>query len=401
MPDQVDVVVVGAGPAGSTAATLLARRGHRVVLVDRAHFPRAKACAEYLSPGVVGMLDHLDLPIFRHHPPKRVPGMDILSPRGTSMRLQYRHDGQAVSACTLPRRTFDAAMLAEAIRSGVEMEEGFVVRSPIWRDGIVRGVHGTGKSGPRDISARLSIIADGCRSHLAAALGLASPALWPVRLGLVAHYEGRPNLRDGFGQMHVTAGGYCGIAPLPAGRINVAVVARADSLRRSGGTPAAYLDRWIEASPSLRATLEGCRRVTPIRGMLPVGSRSKRSWAPGVLLVGDAASFFDPFTGEGIYRALHGAEIAADVGHQALISGDVSATVLSEYGLKRRQAFRRKEMVTALVQLFVHYPRLMEYALPRLSHRSEPIQALSLVLGDMVEAGQFLNARMLWSTLRP
>jgi flavin-dependent dehydrogenase len=118
-------------------------------------------------------------------------------------------------------------------------------------------------------------------------------------------------------------------------------------------------------------------------------------------LVGDAAGFFDPFTGEGIYRALRGADLVARIGAASLERGDVSGRALAGYERARRQAFGWKQAVTVLVQLFVQCPALMDYAVPRLSERATPGQTLSNVLGDLIDARRFLNARMLWAALKP
>lgn len=410
MPEMWDVAIAGAGPAGSASAYLLATQGYRVLLLDRAHFPRPKACAEYLSPGVAQMLTRLGLTesilSTRSLP---VPGMDIVSPRGSIMRVQYQSGAERLVASTVPRHALDDAMLVHAERAGVEVRQGWYAKAPILEEGVVRGFYGIHDGRATQVRARLCVVADGCRSSLARALGLSRPARWPVRLGLVAHYRGSPVLDSGFGQMHVDRHGYCGIAPLPDGLVNVALVIPTDGLRRAGLSATAFLERWIARSPRLRDSLTGCERVTPVRGVAPIGSRTRRAWAPGVLLVGDAASFFDPFTGEGIYRALKGAEIAALVAHRALgdvrqhhsSSGDRTGASLAEYDAERSRAFRRKEMVTALVQLFVQYPSLMEYALPRLQRRRTPAEALCMVLGDVRDASAFLRPRMLWSALRP
>ncbi len=397
MGENWDVAVAGAGPAGSASACLLARQGYRVVLLDRAHFPRPKACAEYMSPGVIETVQRLGLG--GHLEPRdacRVPGMDIISPRGSCFRLEYHLDQRRLWASTLPRHQFDAALLRAAQDAGVHTYEGWHARSPIVEDGAVRGFRGMAGGETVEVRARLCIIADGCRSALARALGLAVPPRWPVRLGLVAYFGGTPRLQGGFGQMHVRADGYCGIAPLPDGQVNVAIVVPADAVRRAGIGAVQFFDRWIEQSPTLRDALAGCERISPVRGVGPIGSRTRRAWCPGALLVGDAAAFFDPFTGEGIYRALRGAEIAAHVATRALCGLSTS-----EYDRLRSAAFRRKEFVTSLVQLFVQYPQLMEYSLPRLARRTKPARTLSLVLGDVQDAGAFLRPGMLWSALRP
>jgi flavin-dependent dehydrogenase len=220
-------------------------------------------------------------------------------------------------------------------------------------------------------------------------------------MGLVAHFVGKPNLRDGFGQMHVRPDGYCGVAPLPDGLVNVSLVVPTNALQRAHLSATALFDRWIAETPRLRACLADCRRVSPVRGVSPLGSRARRAHVSGALLVGDAAGFFDPFTGEGIYRALRGAELAVQTAHASLAVDDVSSSNLVSYDHMRMRAFGAKELVTRLVQLFVQFPSLMTYSLPRMSERQDSSRALSAVLGDIQEANISLTARALWSALRP
>lgn len=402
MPREWDVVVVGAGPAGSASATLLSRAGYRVCVLDRARFPRHKSCAEYLSPGVLEVLTRIGLDTaLTGADYQPVPGMDIVSASGTRLRVQYRRHDRSFMAATLPRLTFDARLLEAAADAGTEVREGITVHAPLIEGGIVRGVKASSDGRDVDIRGAVTVIADGARSTLARRLGLATPAKWPVRLGLVAHYEGDVDFHEGHGQMHVGTNGYCGVAPLPGGRSNVAMVVRADELRRSRLPASEYFQKWIESMPRLRAMLGAARPVTPVRGVSPIGSRCRRAWTDGAVLTGDAASFFDPFTGEGIYRALRGAELVVQTIAESLERGDVRAASLAPYGHLRRAAFARKSAVTALVQAFVQYPRLMEYGLPRLAAREAPAATLGLVLGDVADAAEFLRPRTLWAALRP
>ncbi|MDQ2745050.1 MAG: geranylgeranyl reductase family protein [Chloroflexota bacterium] len=399
---RADVVVVGAGPSGSTSAILLSRLGYDVLLLDKSHFPRPKPCGEYLSPGVTDTLRQLDLGMVAAEGAMfPLEGMEIVSPANRVLRVSYRRHGAQLLAHTMPRATLDNSLLDHAKRAGTRVMEGFVARTPIVSDGVVRGVAGSLAGDEARVSARLTIVADGTRSVLSRKLGLARPPRWPVRLGLVAYYEGRNWLPDRFGQMHVSLSGYCGIAPLGPESANVAMVVREDAVARSGQSATEFYSQWLARHPGTRRALAGCRRVTPVRGVGPIGSRTTRSWVPGALLVGDAAGFFDPFTGEGIFRALQGADLAARVAHAALQRGTVGDRGLSPYGRLRVESFRWKSLATSLVQCFVQYPALMEYALPRIASRPIPDHTLSMVLGDVMDARRLVNPRMLWSALRP
>ncbi|HZU14610.1 MAG TPA: NAD(P)/FAD-dependent oxidoreductase [Chloroflexota bacterium] len=394
---RFDVAIAGAGPAGALTALLLARRGLSVALLDRSHFPRAKTCAEYLSPGVADVLSGVGLaPVLDGA--HRFPGMDIIAPQAALYRVRYAVEGHGRPAMSLPRRILDARLVAAACGAGATLMEGAVVREPLYRDGRVVGVAGSRGGDDVTIEAALTVVADGARSVMTRRLGLARPPRWPRRLGLVAYHEG--TVPSGAGQMIVFPGGYCGVAPLPDGLLNVAAVVPADSMRRRGLSAQALLDATIASVPALRELLAGTRRVGNVRGLVPLGSRASRHSVAGALLVGDAAGFFDPFTGEGIYRALRGAELAADAAVAALERGDLSESQLGAYDRMRREAFRQKEVVTMLVQLFIRFPSLLAYALPRLSTRPSG-EILSNVLGDVVPAHEFLALVPLWQALRP
>jgi flavin-dependent dehydrogenase len=325
--------------------------------------------------------------------------MEIVAPSGFRYRLHYEQDGTPADALTLPRIELDHALVESAVRSGARLEEGVIARTLLTEDGVVRGVAASHAGSSVRVTGSMVVIADGARSTLRRALGLDAPVRWPNRMGLIAHFEGGEELDDGFGQMHVAQGGYCGLAPLPGGGMNVGLVIKS---RRHvpNVTASQVMDRWISQHPILARSLRGSRRVSPVRGMAPVGARARAHAGSGFLLTGDAAGFFDPFTGEGIHRALVGGEIAAETALHALSAG-FGASDIRAYEHRRRMQFRKKEMVTRLVQTFVRFPRLLEYALPRLRARQDTGDLLSAVLGDIADPASFLRPGPLWNALRP
>jgi flavin-dependent dehydrogenase len=244
--------------------------------------------------------------------------------------------------------------------------------------------------GDEVIESRWLIGADGARSRVAHRLGVERPVRLPRRLGLVAHYEGHPDLVDR-GEMHVGAHHYVGLAPVAGGRLNVGMALPANT---RGGAQERF-EAAIAALPAVAARLAGRRRLTPIRGASPIGHRVVRAAGPGWMLVGDAAGFIDPFTGEGIYRALRSARAAAT----ALVSGDEGAE--ARYLAERRAAFAAKDALTWTIQGLLAAPPVLGYALRRLDSRDGLALRLGSALGDCRPATDALSPLFLAQVLRP
>jgi flavin-dependent dehydrogenase len=207
------------------------------------------------------------------------------------------------------------------------------------------------------------------------------------------------------GEMHAEAdGSYVGIAHVDGGLTNVAMVAPAAIARRGLAehkSPAAYLDAWMRRAPQLRARWAAAERAGPVRCTGPFASYTRRAWAPGAALVGDAADFFDPFTGEGIYSALRGGELLAPYAAEAARArlaghGRAADRALAEYERARRRAFRGKWWVERCIALSVARPALMNRAARVLSRHGDMADLLVGVAGDFVPPAQVLNPRYLW-----
>lgn len=397
--DAYDVVIVGGGPAGSATAALLARAGVRVALLDRSRFPRPKACAEYFSPGVVETLQRLDLwQGVAGLPHARLKGMELVGPAGLRHLVAYPPDPAPRRSLAMRRDVLDAALVEQARHAGAVVRLGCAVR-----DIVLDGVRAVGvviqdANRQQALPARLVIGADGARSLVARRLGLEARTHWPARLGLIAHYEGVHALTSQ-GEMHVGRGVYCGLAPLGGGTLNVGMVTSLATARRLGSAEAIFAWMLVQL-PAVGGILAAGRRVGRLRGVAPLAHRCRRPYTDGALLVGDAAGFLDPFTGEGVFRALRGAEMAAVTALHALDCGNVSATALACYDSLRRRAFASKDHLCLLVQAFVAAPRLLDYAIPRLNRRLAA-NTLAAALGDYAPAGPALTPPALWRLLQP
>lgn len=315
-----DCLVIGAGPAGAMAALTLARAGARVCLIDRATFPRPKLCGDTLNPGALGVLRRAGLAGWIEANGLLLDGMRVTG-AGVSVEGRYP-DG--VHGLSLRREVLDTFLVEAAVAAGVDFRERIRAREALvrdWTDGPrVVGVACTTSGGtPVDLPARVTIAADGRRSAIAFGLGLTRHPARPRRWAIGVHAEGVRGLSS-FGEMHIRAGHYIGIAPLPGGLANLCVVRPAGAAEEGFRDPAGTLREVLAADPLLRERTADARAMTKpfVLGPLAVdavpGARTPR----GLLLAGDAAGFVDPMTGDGLRFALRGGELAAAAALQAL-----------------------------------------------------------------------------------
>jgi flavin-dependent dehydrogenase len=333
-----DVIISGAGPAGAVAATVLARAGARVLVCDRASFPRDKLCGDTINPGTCAALRRLDLTRRFEDRALRVDGMVVTGESGAIVRGEY---GDGIHGLAILRRDLDAALIDEAAAAGARVEQRVLVRGPLMEDdsGVprVRGVIIAARDG-RDIRipAPLVIAADGRRSRIAMALGLSRHPARPRRWAIGAYFSNVQGVTT-FGEMHVRSGRYVGVAAVPSGLVNVCLVTPA---RAGFDEPAALLLRSISEDWHLAERFASARMMTAPVVMGPLAIDTSEQSVTGLLLAGDASGFIDPMTGDGLRFAVCGGELAATI---ALRSLD-RRTMNPEAALARmrRRTFARK-----------------------------------------------------------
>ncbi|MFL5757804.1 MAG: NAD(P)/FAD-dependent oxidoreductase [Chloroflexota bacterium] len=411
----VDVAVVGGGPAGAVAAALLARRGYAVRVLERSPAWRWRACGVFTSPAAVRELRQVgltDAEIDRVSRP--IAAMRVESSRGASFRLTYGADTSgAGGAVGFDRSTLDPLLLDVARVAGADVSIGTTVRQvDLDGDNSVRTLSldrpASGEGGSEVLRARVVVGADGTQSLVARSAGVVRPALLSPRVGLSWHV---PDATDAAvdacipdARMVVLGDTYVGLAPVPGGRINVGVVlgpvARRRLARDGATATAAAVLRRVRALDGDVAVADRAA-VDRIEGVSPVGHAVHRLFGPGWLLVGDAAGFLDPFTGEGLHRALVSSRLAAEAIDRHLRRRDNGDRAFAAYGRAMRRRFLAKDLVTLVIQAFLARPALFEYAASRLATRASVRATMGNVIGDLAPATAALDPRFVMALLRP
>jgi menaquinone-9 beta-reductase len=405
---SAEVLVVGAGPAGSSVAFALARAGVDVHVIDRARFPRPKPCAEYLSPEASRILADMGaLEPVEASGAAALAGIHVRAPNGSviagDFAASHGFRGYRDRGLSVRREVLDTILVDRARRAGARVTEG--VRVTDVMRGTTRRVTGVATlvdGRPETIGARLVIAADGLRSIVAKRLGLAQTLRWPRRLALVTHYSNVGGVTE-HGEMHVEDDGYVGIADVGNGETTVALVVSASRGAEMSGDRAAFLEAWLARRPHLAPRFAKATRVSPVVVTGPFASHARRAWAPGVALVGDAADFFDPFTGEGIYSALRGGEMLAVAVQSALAARTPRGMdqALARYDAARRAEFRGKWIVERAIGAVVGSVPLINRAARGLSARKDLADLLIGVTGDFVPAREVIRLAYLWKVFGP
>jgi menaquinone-9 beta-reductase len=381
-----DAVVVGAGPAGSATALLLASAGAKILLLDRARFPREKPCSEYLSPESTRVLERLGPDVLASvcaAAPAHLTGMKVVAPSGAGVVGRFETFSYA-----LPRTRFDAILLDAARARGVEVREGVKVEELVYDSGAVAGVvaRETGNGNRETYRAGVVVGADGLRSVVARRLGKVIRTA-PHRIAFTAHVAGARDVRE-LGEMHVGRPGYVGLGPIGDGVTTVALVLPVSEARR-GERFFEELDRF----PAVRGRFDPGQLVRRVLATGPFARWSRRPVARGggALLVGDAADFFDPFTGQGIYSALRGAELAA----MAIIEALATGASLERYARARRREFSGKWVLERLIGIAVGWPALIERVVSRMIRRPHLADLLVRASGNCIPARAALTPRVI------
>jgi menaquinone-9 beta-reductase len=358
-----DVAIIGAGPAGSSAAIQLATKGYSVALLDKEQFPREKLCGDFLNPVNWPLLRELKVEravLARPHEKVSIFRFTSFSGEEAEIPLPAGRDG-AVVGLGLRRFDLDHVLLERANSLGVTVLDGWkpkeLERQP---DGWML------KADKSLLGARVLIGADGRNSWVAHHLGLADPAAMQGRSVGFQFRLKCANRSTGKIEIHLFPGGYAGVVGLAGDTVTLGLAIEKHRLL-DGRPEQSLLESILPQNPWLKEILRS-GSVSEMRSTYPVYFPPRRTYGDGVLLVGDAARVNEPVTGEGIYFALKSGVFAAKTVDEGFQMSDFSAARLRSYERNCRSAFRARRAINALIRWLIYRPALLSRVI-RLSHK--------------------------------
>lgn len=342
MVSQYDIAIVGAGVAGASTAIALAPAGYRILLLDRAVFPRDKPCGEgIMPPGVrilkgLGLLDEI-----RARGGRPIRGMRYRSRRGVVAQAEFPLDEGGGAAGMVIRRWDLDHLLLERARSlaNVTVREGFRVTQVLREGDAVEGIAGHAEEEPtgREVfRAPLTIGADGRHSVFHGACGLARTYLRRRRFGVTGHLRGVEGGDDDFIEVLLHSDGEIYVAPCGGGVILAALLLEARFMASFSGDLAGRYLSFLKSAEALGDRASAAEVTGSVAAVGPLGFTVEPCHRPGLLLIGDSAGFLDPITGEGMTLAMRCAEASSPLIQDAFASGDFGATLGLEYAEQRR-----------------------------------------------------------------
>jgi geranylgeranyl reductase family protein len=375
--ERYDVLVVGAGPAGASAAFWLAQSGRRVLVVERKRFPRDKTCGDGLTPRAVRQLDDMGL-LERLRDHQRFDGLRSIA-HGITLELPWpAHPTFPSYGYVVRRRDLDRMVADQAVKAGATLWTGSEAVAPALDDGLVRGaaVRRDG-GGTERVEARYVVVADGANSRFGRALGTTRRRTYPLGMAIRGYFtspfhdepwiESHLDLRDRDGN-HLP--GYGWVFPVGDGTVNVGVGLLSTFQGWKSINTSHLMDAFVATAPPRWGISPETACGAPTGGKLPTGGSVVPKVGPTWLIAGDAGGSINPFNGEGIAYAYETGRMAAAAVEEALATGD--GTALRRYPTRLDEEYGLYFRVARTFVRAIGNPAVMR-ELTRVGMRSRPL----------------------------
>lgn len=391
-----DIIIVGAGPAGTSAATFLAKKGYDVLLLDKEGFPRGKVCGDAIGPASLkylremGVYDEIEKQNF-----KSCSSIFFSSPSDNGVKTQLPLiDGLSNFGLIIPRKKLDYILTEHSVKSGVKLIEQFEVKKPIIEDNKIVGVSGIYKSKEKKvIRAKIIVAADGTHSVIAKELAEkgrkyeSKYSAIAVRTYFKDVKELGNSLEIYYEKSILPAYGW--IFPISDTLANVGVAMHHRHHRRQDRTIVQLFYDFINNNKYAKRKLKNARILQPLRGWpLSYDSHPSKKYYAGVVFVGDAASLVDPLSGEGISNALLSGKLAAQAVDLALKTDDFSH--LKNYQKEWDKLMKPSLRAGVLLQHLMSHPFIVN----RLVKKARRDEKLAQTLAGCI-TGIFPKTKML------
>jgi len=395
---EYDLIIVGAGPSGATAAIYAKLHGLKTLLLDKQKFPRDKICGDALSGKSVGVLRDLELlDEVQNLPGAYIQSVTFSSPAHEMFNIDLKQTSlkNVPKGFVIRREIFDEFMFSKAKNAADTVVENFTVTDLILENETVIGVKGKSESSDEIVEYHGKIVmgADGYNSIVARTLGLYEhdPKHWVVALR--CYYKDIKGLTDQIELHYVdeVVPGYFWIFPMEENYANVGIgmlhqyikqnkVDLKSAMEKAISSPY-FKDRFADATPMEK----------PVGWNLPVGSKRRKNFGNGIMLLGDAAGLIDPFTGEGIGNAMYSARIAVEIAKDAIANNDVSEKRLSGYFERLWNDIGNELKVSHKLQKIGRYRFLLNFVIRKAARNKNISNIIAGMLANEIPRKQLAN----------
>jgi geranylgeranyl reductase family protein len=393
--NNAKILIIGAGPGGTTAALQLAKLGIKCTIVDKAIFPRDKVCGDGLSAKVVSLMQRLDegmMVDFKALVNENLPswGIKFIAPNGFDLEIPFHQNYKTTTdlpAGYVSKRIDFDNFLVNQIRNNpnIDLIENLTLTD---FEKTKNGYIFTNKDKSVLIETDLVLIANGANSQFSKTIGNIERERKHYCAGVRGYYKNVKGNHDyGFIELHFFKSllpGYFWIFPLPNGMSNVGVVMDSQKISDKKVNLKKELLRLIEEEPSLKTRFAEATLESKIEGWgLPIGSKRRKVSGDNFMLVGDAAYFVDPFSGEGIGNAMYSGMYAANQVKRCLEKNDFSADFLKQYDTDIYRVLGQEFQLSRKLQQLLNYPFLFN-TFAKLANRNKRIgELMSSMFLDM------------------